>query len=169
MEYNLKIDDRTVDIEYEDKNQNPIRFKTGDEKFDVTCFPVSDHQIHMTVNGKGINAYISRDRDGKTVIINGISHRIEDADEQKRRLSRKKGGDTGLPEEITPPMPSVVVRIMVSKGDYVEKGKGVIVVSAMKMESTLSAPFDGHITKINVAEGDKVSPGQVLVDIEAAQ
>jgi len=55
---------------------------------------------------------------------------------------------------------------MVSEGDDVEKGQGVVVVSAMKMETTLQAPFKGKVVQINVAEGDKVMPGQILVDIE---
>jgi biotin carboxyl carrier protein len=33
------------------------------------------------------------------------------------------------------------------------------------MDTTLAAPFDGMVTRINVAEGDKVTPQQVLVDI----
>jgi len=63
-------------------------------------------------------------------------------------------------------MPSVVVRIMVSPGDLVRKGDGVVVVMAMKMESTLTAPYDGRVRNINAAVGDKVMPGQILVDIE---
>jgi 3-methylcrotonyl-CoA carboxylase alpha subunit len=50
----------------------------------------------------------------------------------------------------------------------VEQGQGLLVVSAMKMDTTLTAPFDGVVTQINCAEGDKVTPKQVLVDIEAA-
>jgi biotin carboxyl carrier protein len=63
-------------------------------------------------------------------------------------------------------MPSVVVRILVAEGDQVEKGQGVVVVMAMKMETTLRAPFSGKMLKINVSVGDKVMPGQILVDIE---
>ena len=55
---------------------------------------------------------------------------------------------------------------MVAEGDLVEKGQRIIVVSDMKMEETLQAPFKGKVLKINVAEGDKVMPGQILVDIE---
>jgi biotin carboxyl carrier protein len=55
---------------------------------------------------------------------------------------------------------------MVSEGDEVEKGQSVVVVSAMKMETTLSAPFKGKVTRINVKEGQKVMPGEMLVDIE---
>ena len=63
-------------------------------------------------------------------------------------------------------MPSVVECIMVAEGDLVEKGQSVIVVSAMKMETTLQAPFKGKVLKINVAQGDKVMPGQILAEIE---
>ena len=62
-------------------------------------------------------------------------------------------------------MPAVVTKILIARGDSVEKGQGVVVVSAMKMDTTLTAPFDGVVTRINVAEGDKVTPKQVLVDI----
>jgi pyruvate carboxylase len=42
----------------------------------------------------------------------------------------------------------------------------VIVVESMKMETTLSAPSDGRVRAVNVAAGDKVMPGQILVDID---
>jgi 3-methylcrotonyl-CoA carboxylase alpha subunit len=66
-------------------------------------------------------------------------------------------------------MPAVVTKLLVAEGDPVEKGQGVVVVSAMKMDTTLVAPFDGVVTRINVAEGDKVTPQQVLVDIAPAE
>jgi biotin carboxyl carrier protein len=62
-------------------------------------------------------------------------------------------------------MPAVVTKILVAEGETVEKGQGVVVVSAMKMDTTLAAPIDGVVARINVAEGDKVTPKQVLVDI----
>ena len=66
-------------------------------------------------------------------------------------------------------MPAVVTKILVSTGETVEQGQGLLVVSAMKMDTTLTAPFDGLVTRINCAEGDKVTPSQVLVDIDAAK
>jgi biotin carboxyl carrier protein len=63
-------------------------------------------------------------------------------------------------------MPAVVVRILVSEGDRVNQGDRVIVVSSMKMETTLTSPSDGRVKAVNVAEGDKVMPGQILIDID---
>ena len=67
---------------------------------------------------------------------------------------------------MTPATPSVVISVPVEAGERVKKGQGVVVLSAMKMETTLTAPFDGTVTRVNVAEGESVSPGQILVDIQ---
>jgi len=67
---------------------------------------------------------------------------------------------------VTPLTPSVVVSVLVKEGDLVEMGQKVVVLSAMKMEVTLTVPFAGKVIGINAAEGDKVAPGQILVDIE---
>ena len=74
-----------------------------------------------------------------------------------------------MPDMITPPTPAVVVKIQVQTGEQVEKGQAVIVVSAMKMETTLYAPYDGTVVKINTAINDKVAPGQILVEIEKTE
>ncbi len=63
-------------------------------------------------------------------------------------------------------MPAVVIDTFVAIGDHVTKGQKVIVVSAMKMETTLVAPFDGIVKAVNAKAGDKVTPGDILVEIE---
>jgi pyruvate carboxylase len=63
-------------------------------------------------------------------------------------------------------MPSVVVRILVEEGDWVVQSQGLIVVSAMKMETTLKAPIEGKVLKIHTALQAKVMPGDRLVEIK---
>ncbi len=82
---------------------------------------------------------------------------------------RGAGAERELPPEITPPMPAVVVEVLVEVGQAVAKGDPAVVVSAMKMESTLVAPTDGTVAEVNAAAGDKVSPGDVLVRVEPAE
>ena len=55
---------------------------------------------------------------------------------------------------------------MSAEGDIVKKSQPLIIVAAMKMETTLTAPYDGKVAKINVAEGDKVGARQVLIDLD---
>ena len=82
------------------------------------------------------------------------------------RVRRSAAGERVIPPEVRPPMPAVVVTLLVSVGDAVQRGQALVVVSAMKMETTLVAPQDGTVTAIKAEEGDKVSPADVLVHIE---
>ncbi|MHA6646088.1 acetyl/propionyl/methylcrotonyl-CoA carboxylase subunit alpha [Mesorhizobium sp. A623] len=60
------------------------------------------------------------------------------------------------------PMPGLVKLVRAAKGDTVAKGQGLLILEAMKMEHTISAPHDGVIAEI-AAEGSQVSDGTVLV------
>ena len=165
MDYNLKIGAQTIPVEADLKDDGTLLAKIGEKSF-ATCFQIiSENQIYMEVEGIGRNIYLADNGDGKLINIGGTTYLVQDADALAQNSTRKRSSKE-LPQEITPPMPSVVERIMVAEGDLVEKGHSVIVVSAMKMEATLQAPFKGKVLKINVAEGDKVMPGQILVDIE---
>jgi biotin carboxyl carrier protein len=165
MEYRLKIGEQTTEVSVEIEKENSLKASIDQETFQTGYTVISDHHIHLDVGGQGINVYVAGSGAEKTIQINGVSYLVGDADALERSTSKKAGGKD-IPQEVTPPMPSVVVRVLVSVGDHVDKGDGVIVVSAMKMETTLQAPYAGNVTKINAAEGDKTMPGDVLVDIE---
>ena len=62
-------------------------------------------------------------------------------------------------------MPATVVRVLVAVGDAVEAGQKVVVVAAMKMETTLRAPRAGVVRAVNVTPGQQVRPGEELVEI----
>jgi biotin carboxyl carrier protein len=55
---------------------------------------------------------------------------------------------------------------MSSEGSVVEKGDGILVVEAMKMQNEVRAPKSGTIVKILVTDGATVATGDVLVTIE---
>mgnify|MGYP001796226159 CR=1 FL=1 len=63
-------------------------------------------------------------------------------------------------------MPGKVVGIRVKEGDKVEKGAPLIVLSAMKMETNVSAPCDGVVKSISVTLKETVEPGDLLAEIE---
>jgi acetyl/propionyl-CoA carboxylase alpha subunit len=67
---------------------------------------------------------------------------------------------------VTAPMPGTVIRLLVSPGDAVKARQPLVVLEAMKMETPLSSPYDAVVRAINVAEGDRVAGGAVLVELE---
>ncbi len=166
MEYKLRYNEETVGLAIETEGEGQFKATIGTNQYDAAFKRISDNCLHLVVNGRQTMAFVADTPAGKAVTINGRTWLLED---ESMRNSRGRSGPKSGPKAVTPPMPAVVTKILVAAGETVEKGQGLLVVSAMKMDTTLSAPFDGVVTQINCAEGDKVTPKQVLVDIEAAQ
>lgn len=68
--------------------------------------------------------------------------------------------------EIRTAMPGKVVRILQEPGVEVEKGDGILIVEAMKMQNELKSPKAGTIKEIRVEQGAAVAAGDVLATIE---
>jgi biotin carboxyl carrier protein len=64
------------------------------------------------------------------------------------------------------PMPGKVIAVLVSEGDTVEKGQGLVIVEAMKMENEVRSPIAGAVKEIKVKPGETVEGGAVLVVVE---
>ncbi|KQS48865.1 MULTISPECIES: acetyl/propionyl/methylcrotonyl-CoA carboxylase subunit alpha [unclassified Sphingomonas] len=67
---------------------------------------------------------------------------------------------------ILSPMPGRIIAVDVSAGDTVTKGQKLVTLEAMKMEHSLTAPFDGVVADFNAIEGGQVTEGAMLVRIE---
>jgi acetyl-CoA/propionyl-CoA carboxylase biotin carboxyl carrier protein len=65
------------------------------------------------------------------------------------------------------PMPGTILAVHVTVGDTVSAGQPVLVVEAMKMEHTVTAPLDGVITELTAKAGQQVPMDETLAVIEA--
>jgi acetyl-CoA/propionyl-CoA carboxylase biotin carboxyl carrier protein len=63
---------------------------------------------------------------------------------------------------ITSPMPGTVLVVRVEQGERVDAGQPLLVVEAMKMEHTITAPVAGVLTDLPVSAGQKVALDEVL-------
>jgi glutaconyl-CoA/methylmalonyl-CoA decarboxylase subunit gamma len=61
------------------------------------------------------------------------------------------------------PMPGRIAKVLVTVGDVVAVGQGLVVVEAMKMENELRSPGEGVVTEVAVVEGALVQANTVLV------
>ena len=67
---------------------------------------------------------------------------------------------------VTAPMPGTVIRVLVAPGDRVQARQPLVVLEAMKMETPLASPYEAVVRAIHVAEGDQVTGGAVVVELE---
>lgn len=65
-------------------------------------------------------------------------------------------------EQITAPMPGIILQVKKNTGDAVKKGDTVLILEAMKMENEVIAPKDGVIIQIATTKGATVNTGDVL-------
>ncbi len=64
------------------------------------------------------------------------------------------------------PMPGRVIKLFVEQGAQVKKGEPLLILEAMKMEHTITAPSDGTIKEIHHAAGEQVLEGAQLIRME---
>jgi pyruvate carboxylase subunit B len=77
-----------------------------------------------------------------------------------------KRKQASAPGDVSTSMPGNIVEVLVKVGDAVKAGQPLLVSEAMKMETEVPAPITGTVKAVHVAKGDRVNPGDVLIEIE---
>ncbi len=68
--------------------------------------------------------------------------------------------------DVAAPMQGTIVKLLVSEGQTVEAGEGLMVLEAMKMETTIPATHGGTVTRLMVAQGETAGAGQVVAVVQ---
>ncbi len=78
----------------------------------------------------------------------------------------REHGPAAEQSTVTAPMPGTVIRVLVEPGARVAARQALVVLEAMKMETPLASPYDATVRAVHVAEGDRVSSGALLVELD---
>lgn len=84
----------------------------------------------------------------------------------KATVVAKLKADKENPKHIGATMPGTVIKVLVSKGEKVNKGDHLMITEAMKMETTVQAPFTGVIKEIHVSNGEAIQTGDLLLELQ---
>ena len=111
------------------------------------------------------------DKDGRRTVtyeLNGMTREtlITDKKIVPQAKSRPKADITD-PLQIAAPIPGLIVSIAVSVGHKVAKGDKLLMMEAMKMQTTVYASADGIIDALHVTVGDTVESKDLLVKLRA--
>lgn len=69
---------------------------------------------------------------------------------------------------IRAPMPGLIVKVEVEEGQHIQKGQGVIILEAMKMENEIKALSGGTVKTIHVQPRKAVEKGEALISFVQA-
>ncbi len=112
-------------------------------------------------------AISATDTDGmKTIFfeLNGHPRDVKVNDKSDTRTAQKRPkADPENLHHLGSPMPGRVVQVLVKPGQDVAKGDTVVLLEAMKMETTVIAPRSGGVGEIHVASGEIVDAGDLIM------
>jgi len=121
-----------------------------------------DH-IRFRTGGLAESARFYRDGDDLYILHRGVTLSIRDLTLAAPAATVAAGSDG----KVRAAMNGRVVGVLVKQGERVAAGQPVMTLEAMKMEHVHSAPIAGTISAIDVAEGEQVTTGKIVVEIEA--
>jgi len=112
----------------------------------------------------GVQTRVSAVRlgDAITVFSAGLAHHLKLID-----LLAPRGAEEEAVGRLTAPMPGRIVQVLTEKGAAVKRGAALLILEAMKMEYTISAPSDGKVEEVRYAAGDVVEEGAELITFAA--
>ncbi|MFD2829850.1 pyruvate carboxylase [Corticicoccus populi] len=102
--------------------------------------------------------------------LNGFPRKVKIQDENvESKVARLKKADPTNTNHIGAQMPGTVSAVKFGKGDSFKKGEVIIITEAMKMESSVKAPFDGTVSDVYVEAGDSVASNDLMIEIEKSE
>ncbi|MBK7542577.1 MAG: acetyl/propionyl/methylcrotonyl-CoA carboxylase subunit alpha [Candidatus Competibacteraceae bacterium] len=123
----------------------------------------ADASLRADLGGLRLNAAVVVAGERRYVFLQGRSWPLARIDPLYH------GGEGAGPEGgLLAPMPGNVIALLVEAGATVKKGAPLLILEAMKMEHTLTAPADGTVKSFHFAVGDQVSDGAELIEFDPA-
>lgn len=133
--------------------------------------PLPNGLVSILYNNKSYTAFVeSVDRKAKEVKLNieGNSYSVA-LKEPIDQLLSSMGMDMRAMQKIEPvkaPMPGMVLKVLVEPGQQINKGDGLLILEAMKMENILKAAAPATVKAIKINEKTAVEKGAVLIELE---
>lgn len=139
-DYRVRVSDQDSSVRVLARDAASLRVECDGEVQHVRVFEAGA-LLHLFRNGRHVAVNLTRTDDALQVV---------GAAEQGSLLT---------------PLPGTIVAVHVAAGQQVARGAPLITVEAMKMEHTLTAPYDGTVARVTFGLADRVQAGAILVEL----
>ncbi len=151
---------REFEVEVTAGEDAGLRGRIDGRDIEAQLEPLADGSTILTIDGRRIRIIASRRRDLIVVAAGPASFEFLLAD------ARGAGATHGLvTPEVSAPMPGRVLKVLVREGQRVEAGQPLLIMEAMKMETTLYAEGAATVKRIAAGPGHAVEHGALLIEL----
>src|SRR4029453_6073594 len=163
MAFVAKLGEQIYTVEIEEIDRSVYRVAVDGNEFLVDGKKTGRTNYSLIVDNRSFEIEVDNTDDEYRVLVDGRNYRIHLVDERRVRFGGAQSG-VGLRgrQRGSVPMPGRGIASLVSEGDAVEKGQGLVIVEAMKMENEVRSPIAGAVKEI------KVKPGETVEEIGRA-
>jgi geranyl-CoA carboxylase alpha subunit len=159
----IELDHGTHDLEIvrERDGSYVVNLDGREHRFEIDA--ISCDAIRFRSHGIAETSRFFRDADRLYILHRGVTVAVSDL----TRSAPATAAATGSDGKVRAAMNGRVVAILVKPGERVAAGHPVMTLEAMKMEHVHTAPIAGTIAAVDVVEGEQVTTGKIVVEIEA--
>ncbi len=168
MEITLEVDEQPVNIYLEGYSGTTYWFHTGGRLWQTEATLQDQNRCEFTLENRHYTIWIS-EIGGNQAYVSVGNHlfRLKRMDLLAEAVVAsgfdRHGSDSNV---VQTPMPGKVIKIMVSEGDEVKKGDGLMIIEAMKMENLITAPRDGIVKQLFITLSDRVESSKTVLELE---
>ncbi|MBV8070346.1 MAG: biotin/lipoyl-binding protein [Acidobacteriaceae bacterium] len=167
MKYIVAVDDLEYVLELQCGKDSVTYQLKGDVQVSgsASVTEVGPGVFSVLLDSRSITVYLVRNGSGVETWT-GTDHRLIAVSDARDRSGKARTAGTAGPFEVKAQMPGKVIKLLVSAGQKVETGQGLLVIEAMKMQNETKSRKTGTVTTIRAREGSTVSAGESLMVIE---
>jgi 3-methylcrotonyl-CoA carboxylase alpha subunit len=138
-----------------------LRVRAGSEQFTLSGEAVEDGRLLLRLDGHAFKARAVRDGAYWHVFSGGDYRRLALRQPLKGIDEETRSGS------LAAPMPGRIIQVLTRPGASVKRGEALVILEAMKMEHTITAPADGVVKEVHYAAGEQVLEGAQLISLES--
>jgi biotin carboxyl carrier protein len=155
---------RVVELE---RNSERWKITLDGEPVDADVVETADNTLSILLNGQAFEVHITPAPDGTLKVQTATQEFAAQVADPRAWRGRRHGAlEAEGRQQVVAPMPGKVVRVLVTAGDKVESGQGLLVVEAMKMQNEIRSPKSGTVERLLAKEGQPVNAGEILAWVE---
>ncbi len=166
MIYSAQAGSKQFKIEIKGGDNGDLELKLDEQPIKIDRYEFeANNSLRLAIGGRTAEIVVEKNQDDYHCWLNSRLIKCEVIDEKSAKYSGLAGSGQGSRKGYTlaAPMPGLILKVEVEVGQKVEKGQGLVIMEAMKMENELRSAHSGTVKEIKVSPGQTVDKNQPLI------